>query len=255
MTQETKSEMKPGIKQEIKQEEFWDKVWNSTDWTEETEIIDQLMHKSAVEFSYQLLGDVNGKELLEVASGNGKQALFFCKNNAKLTTTDLSSRSVEETRKILSENGYSQYPVHEMNAEEMSFADNTFDLVYFNSLLMHADHNKVIDECLRVLKPGGKLVFIETLNNWLFKFPYRTFSPYRGSKPKYIHFNLLKKYNTKHKEFYLFSTFWLFLFYIFKNQKFVLNFYNKLSKIDNFLMKAFPFLKKVAWVTVAWIEK
>ena len=147
---------------EIKQNEFWDDVWSSTDWTEETEIIDQLMHKSAVNFSYQLLGDVNGQELLEVASGNGKQALFFCTRNAKLTATDISSKSVAETKKILSENDCSQYSVHEMNAEQMSFENNTFDLVYFNSLLMHADHNKVINECLRVLKPGGKLIFIES---------------------------------------------------------------------------------------------
>jgi ubiquinone/menaquinone biosynthesis C-methylase UbiE len=247
--------MKQDIKPKIKQDEFWDEVWNSADWTEETEIIDQLMHKSAVDFSYQLLGDINGKELLEVASGNGKQALFFSKNGVKLTTTDISPRSVEETRKILFENSCDNYLAVEMNAEQMSFDNNSFDLVYFNSLLMHADHDKVINECLRVLKPGGKLIFIETLNNWLFKFPYRTFSPYRKSKPKYITLNTLKRYHTKHKEFYLFSTFWLFSFYIFKNKKFVLNFYNKFSKIDNFLMNAFPFLKKVAWVSVAWIEK
>ncbi len=280
------------MSQVASQEQFWDEVWNSDSFTDKTELIDHLMHKEAVDFSYALLGDLNQKKLLEVACGSGAQALLFCRNGAELTAIDISEKSVAETKKILTENNFEKVPVKKMDAATLTFKDYSFDLVYFNSLLMHItnsgkdgskeiqnsdqhfkDNNKekVIQECLRVLKPGGKLIFIETLNSWLFAFPYRTFSPYRHSRPEYINFKFLKKIQAEHKEFYLFSCFFLFLFFLLKNEKngktffsslYLINnkrtvskFFHALSRIDNFLMQAIPPLRKLSWVTVAWIQK
>ena len=240
----------------MNQEQFWDEVWNSDSFTDKTEQIDHLMHQTAVDFSYQLLGNIKNKKLLEVACGSGAQALLFCRNGAELTAIDISEQSVAETKKVLTENHLGKVPVKKMDAENLSFQENTFDLVYFNSLLMHIkDKDKVISESLRVLKPGGKLIFIETLKSWLFAFPYRTFSPYRHSQPEYINFKFLKKIRAKHKEFYLFSCFFLFLFFIFKNQRTASQLFHALSRIDNFLMAVIPPLRKLSWVTVAWIQK
>lgn len=240
----------------MNQERFWDEVWNSDSFTGKTELIDHLMHKSAVDFSYHLLGDIKNKKLLEVACGSGAQALLFCRNGAELTAIDISEKSVAETKKVLMENNFKQVPLKKMDAETLSFKENTFDLVYFNSLLMHIkDKDKVISESLRVLKPGGKLIFIETLKSWLFAFPYRTFSPYRHSRPEYISFQFLKKIQAKHKEFYLFSCFFLFLFFLLKNKRTASKIFHALSRIDNFLMLVIPPLRKLSWVTVAWIQK
>lgn len=249
----------------MNQEHFWDEVWNSDSFTDKTELIDHLMHKEAVDFSYTLLGNLNQKKLLEVACGSGVQALLFCRNGAELITIDISEKSVVETKKVLAENHFEKVPVKKMDATSLTFKDNSFDLIYFNSLLMHIKDNdkhfkdsnkeKVIRECLRVLKPGGKLIFIETLKSWLFAFPYRTFSPYRHSQPEYIDFKFLKKIQAKHKEFYLFSGFFLFLFFLLKNKRTASKFFHALSRIDNFLMQAIPPLRKLSWVTVAWIQK
>ncbi|HLD72435.1 MAG TPA: class I SAM-dependent methyltransferase [Candidatus Nanoarchaeia archaeon] len=242
----------------MNQERFWDEVWNSDSFTDKTELIDHLMHKSAVDFSYQLLGDIKDKRLLEIACGSGAQALFFCREGAELAAIDISEKSISETRKVLTENNFRQVQVKKMDARALSFQENTFDLVYFNSLLMHIkdeDQDKVIQESLRVLKPGGKLIFIETLKHWLFAFPYRTFSPYRHSRPEYIPFKFLKKIQAKHREFYLFSCFFLFLFFLIKNKRIVSKLFHALSRIDNFLMQVIPPLRKLSWVTVAWIQK
>lgn len=264
------------MSQVTSQEQFWDKVWNSDSFTDKTELIDHLMHKEAVDFSYTLLGDLNQKRLLEVACGSGAQALLFCRNGAELTAIDISEKSVAETRNILIQNNFEKVPVKKMDATTLNFKDNSFDLIYFNSLLMHItdsgkdgskeiqnsdqhfkDNNKekVIQECLRVLKPGGKLIFIETLQSWLFAFPYRTFSPYRHSQPEYINFKFLKKIQAKHKEFYLFSGAFLFLFFLPISKKAASRIFHFFSRTDNFLMQAIPPLRKLSWVTVAWIQK
>lgn len=50
-----------------------------------------------------------------------------------------------------------------MDAMEMSFADQSFDFILCRSLLHHLpDHRKGLGEMRRVLKPGGKITFLET---------------------------------------------------------------------------------------------
>lgn len=93
------------------------------------------------------------------------------------------------------------------------------------------------------------------LKNWLFAFPYRTFSPYRKSNPKYIMLRDINNLNAEHKEFYLFSTFFLFLFYLPLNTQFARELFNMLSRIDARLLEIFPFLRNFAWITVARVRK
>jgi len=45
------------------------------------------------------------------------------------------------------------------NAEEMSIEDNSFDLVLCTQVLEHCNYpQKIVDECFRVLTPGGALI-------------------------------------------------------------------------------------------------
>ncbi len=49
------------------------------------------------------------------------------------------------------------------NCEKTSFENNKFDLVYGHGILHHLEFSKCLDEILRILKPGGSLVFVEPL--------------------------------------------------------------------------------------------
>ena len=49
------------------------------------------------------------------------------------------------------------------NCEKTSFENNQFDLVYGHGILHHLEFSKCLDEILRILKPGGSLVFVEPL--------------------------------------------------------------------------------------------
>jgi ubiquinone/menaquinone biosynthesis C-methylase UbiE len=54
------------------------------------------------------------------------------------------------------------FAVVQLNAEEVFFADNQFDLVVGGAILHHLFHpEKTIAECARVLRPGGSAIFFE----------------------------------------------------------------------------------------------
>lgn len=234
---------------------FWDSAWTSEKRTKETEMIDRYIPKTSVEFSYSLLGDIKGKKLLEIGCGSGYETVEFCQKGAFVTAIDLSTESIKAAKERCKKINLKSVHIEEMNAETLKFKNNTFDRVYINKVLLHTDKDKVLQECLRVLKKDGILVMNEMLKHWLFSFPYRTFSPYRKSNPKYITLKEVKKLNMKHKEFYLFSTFFFFLFYININKKIAFTIFNTFAWIDTILLRIFPFLRNFAWITVACLRE
>lgn len=57
-----------------------------------------------------------------------------------------------------------------MDANNLRFPDNSFDIVYGGAILHHLDIEQSVGHIHRVLKPGGKILFLEPLNmNPLYK--------------------------------------------------------------------------------------
>jgi ubiquinone/menaquinone biosynthesis C-methylase UbiE len=52
-----------------------------------------------------------------------------------------------------------------MDANDLQFEDNSFDLVFGDAILHHLDFLKALDEIKRVLRPQGRMVFTEPLGN------------------------------------------------------------------------------------------
>lgn len=241
----------------VEETTFWDSAWGSEKRTKETEMIDRYIPRVSVEFSYSLLGNITGKKLLEIGCGSGYETVEFCQKGAEVTAIDFSTESIIAAKERCKKNNIKRVAIEKMNAESLCFEDNTFDRVYINKVLLHTDKEKVLAECVRVLKRDGILVINEMLKHWLFSFPYRTFSPYRKSNPRYTTLNDIRKLNMEHKEFYLFSTFFLFLFYIpiLSTSKFAYTLFTWIARLDTLLLKMFPFLRNFAWITVAWRRK
>jgi ubiquinone/menaquinone biosynthesis C-methylase UbiE len=232
------------------EKDFWGEVsYNDAD------MISHIMQKRAKDYSYALLGDIRNKKILEVGCGSGAQTAYFAKKGAVVTAIDVSEGSINETKKRCLEHGIKNATILKMGVEEMPFSKK-FDYVYINNVLMHVeDKDKAIQNMLKALKESGRLVMKESLKHWIFSFPYRVVSTYRETKPQYMDYNLIKSLNFKHREFYLFSTFFLFLFYISKNKKAPHKIFNFLSKQDDTLMRYFPTLKFFSWVSVVFKDK
>lgn len=104
--------------------------------------------------------EARGKRVLEIGIGNGADGALFALNGADYTGADLTEAALEATRRhfeVLGLKGTFQ----KENAEKLSFADQSFDLVYSHGVLHHTPNTQAaIDEVWRVLKPGGKAIIM-----------------------------------------------------------------------------------------------
>lgn len=118
----------------------------------------------AVKQCVALLGDdLTGKKVLDCGCGNGFMSTVLAKRGAQVTAIDISEKSVELTRNRAIVNGVSDnLTTKVMDFEELEFEDESFDFVVGNFVLHHIEIDKTGPEIKKVLKPGGKAVFIET---------------------------------------------------------------------------------------------
>jgi SAM-dependent methyltransferase/biotin operon repressor len=100
------------------------------------------------------LGDV-----LDVGSGDGAAAAAFAPYCRSLMCIDTSERKIEEARARLIKLTHVQAQVADVHA--LPFAEAAFDAVLVFHTLTYAEHPaQALDECSRVLRPGGRLVLL-----------------------------------------------------------------------------------------------
>ncbi len=112
-----------------------------------------------------------GKALLEIGCGLGTDLLQFARHGAVVTGVDLTEESVALAKKRFELYGV-QGTFCTADAENLPFADNSFDVVYSFGVLHHTPNTqKAIDEVYRVVKRGGEIVIMlyhkHSLHVWL----------------------------------------------------------------------------------------
>jgi phosphatidylethanolamine/phosphatidyl-N-methylethanolamine N-methyltransferase len=101
-----------------------------------------------------------GTEVLEVGVGTGIN-LGMYPRTAKVTGIDLSSKMLHRASKRIAEKGLSNCDVMEMDATKMTFADNSYDVVYAPYVIsVVPDPVAVAKEMYRVCRPGGRVVIL-----------------------------------------------------------------------------------------------
>lgn len=101
-----------------------------------------------------------GKRVLEIGVGAGTDFTRWVKAGAVPTGIDITEAAIMHTRRRLDLEGIppSTYSVGLGDAESLTFANDSFDLVYSWGVLHHTpDTPRAFGEALRVLKPGGTL--------------------------------------------------------------------------------------------------
>jgi ubiquinone/menaquinone biosynthesis C-methylase UbiE len=96
-----------------------------------------------------------GTVLLDVATGPGYVAAAAAARGAEVTGLDFARAMVAEASRR-----YPAVKFQEGDAEELPFADASFDAVTMNFGLLHlATPERAIGEACRVLRPGGRFAF------------------------------------------------------------------------------------------------
>jgi SAM-dependent methyltransferase len=100
-----------------------------------------------------------GKRVLEVGCGAGTDLARFAKGGAIVTGIDVADSAIELARKNFAQQGL-QGELRVADGERLPFETETFDLVYAHGVVQYTpDAGGLIEECWRVLKPGGDAVF------------------------------------------------------------------------------------------------
>jgi SAM-dependent methyltransferase len=107
-----------------------------------------------------VLGDVDGLDVVELGCGTAYFSAWLAKRGAKPVGVDPTQAQLETARRMQAETGI-EFPLVEGVAEEVPLSDASFDLVLSEyGASIWADPYRWIPEAARLLRPGGRLVFL-----------------------------------------------------------------------------------------------
>jgi ubiquinone/menaquinone biosynthesis C-methylase UbiE len=108
----------------------------------------------------QLLADASG-QVLEVGGGTGANLPFYGTGVASLTITEPEPPMLRRLERRVREQA-PQTTVLRAPAEDLPFDDDAFDVAVSTLVLCGVgDQSRALRELHRVLRPGGRLIFIE----------------------------------------------------------------------------------------------
>ena len=131
----------------------------STDYAKFRDIYPQSFYEKIVSLGLC----TNGQKVLDVGTGTGVLPRFMKKYGAEWTGIDISKNQIEEAKRLSKNDNSIQYFVR--TAEETGFSPSSFDVITACQCYWYFDFEKTAKEFSRILKPNGKVLFLEM--EWL----------------------------------------------------------------------------------------
>jgi len=218
---------------------------------------------AAIRYAQSSLGDTTGKVIVDCGCGHGQYTVDLIGPNRTLLAFDISGDMLRAARAFLTPVASERdckLAFQQMAAEQIGYASESVDTIIGISVLHHLDIPTAIHEIKRVLKPGGRAVFVEPLNHNPIAGLYRLLTSDRHSETEtpldYSIFQLLEEHfqEVRHKEFYLFSLFSAIFAFVHSKSLFdcVMSL---LFELDEHLMNKMIWTRRYAWLTVIELIK
>jgi SAM-dependent methyltransferase len=103
---------------------------------------------------------VDGLDVIELGCGTAYVSSWLARRGARPVGIDNSPAQLETARRLQAEFGV-EFPLHQGNAEQTPFPDESFDLAISEyGASIWCDPYLWIPEAARILRPGGQLVFL-----------------------------------------------------------------------------------------------
>jgi SAM-dependent methyltransferase len=107
------------------------------------------------EAELRILGDVTGKDVLELGCGAAHWSIHLAGTGARAVGLDITYHQLEHAKSVSH-----TIPLVQGNAESLPFPDESFDIVFSDfGAMTFADPVRTVPEAARVLRDGGLLAF------------------------------------------------------------------------------------------------
>jgi len=120
--------------------------------------------------------DAPGKRILDVGCGYGYSAARLAMMGANVVAIDVSKKMCDLTR-LAAEVNDVEIDVHNASAVNTGFPDDEFDIIVGQVSLHHLPLESSGRELKRILKPGGRAVFLEPIHTFKWIFDLRSRLP------------------------------------------------------------------------------
>lgn len=121
--------------------------------------------------------------VLDLGCGEGALTGAFASQRLRAYGVDLDVERLESARRR--ESGRGPVTFLTANAESLPFASEQFDAIISVSVLQYVDWRRVVDECRRILRPGGRAAFLENLRGHPLARAYRVVRRRAWAYPRY----------------------------------------------------------------------
>lgn len=107
-----------------------------------------------------ILGDVSGLDIVELGCGTAYFSAWLARRGARVVGVDPTPAQLATARRLQEETGL-EFPLVEAPGEAVPLPDASFDLVHSEyGASIWADPSRWIPEAARLLRRGGRLVFL-----------------------------------------------------------------------------------------------
>lgn len=106
-----------------------------------------------------------GADVLEYGCGGKPEGLEIAPISRSMIGIDISDVATADAARMAIARGLSNACYVRMDAEQLAFDDESFDLVFGNGIIHHLDLDRSFAAIARVLRPGGSAVFWEPLGH------------------------------------------------------------------------------------------
>ena len=225
----------------------------------------------AVSFVLNKLGNVRGKIILDSGCGVGKMSVFFALQGATVIGIDKDRSRLSAASSLADSLGVqSSCSFLYGSSEECPIDSASIDIIFSKSTIQYMERDKVLNEYVRLLKPGGSMALVENL-------PYNPFinlyrinrkltaiiqkkTEYVDSIKGYIKTNEIDRLSpcfrfVEQREYHLFRMSSIYLLEKLPFSTFAQQLDNLISKIDTSLLTSIPFLRKLAWYVAVYYEE
>lgn len=116
--------------------------------------------KRRIQMNLSNLNIASGSKILEVGVGTG-MSLDAYPTDTEVLGVDLSESMLAEAETTIAREDWSHISVRPMNAEQLEFDDESFDLVTsFHTISVVTRPEQMMRELVRVCRPGGRILVI-----------------------------------------------------------------------------------------------